>query len=119
MASEIRCSGNLTVNRDGFQIVGNSSTIIDMTGSNYVGKPQVIGTTYETVNIGQCGNIRYVYIKNVSTGSVSVSMHADSQSFAVMQEDDFIVLPPSASFVTYKAKSTLAGSTVQVVACEK
>lgn len=118
MANEVRATGNLQVSRDGFTITGNTTQTLSMTGSQYIGNIQSIGTTYEALTIGDLTDIRYLFITNVSTASISVAMHSASSSFSVLRPDDVLLLPPSGSFVTYQLKSDSAGADVQIVAVE-
>lgn len=116
--NEIRATGNLQVNKEGFTITGNTTQTISMTGSQYIGNIQSIGTTYADLVAGDLTDIRYLFLRNVSSASISVAMASTSQSFAVLRPNDVVLLPPSGSFITYQLKATSAGADVQVVAVE-
>lgn len=118
MANEIRATGLLQINKNNFPQSGNGTVTLNMTGSHYFANNQSIGTSYEAIALSDLANVRYLYICNKSTASVSLAMHSASQSFAVLQPDDFQILPPSGSFTAYQIKSSLVNTDVQIVATE-
>jgi hypothetical protein len=119
MAQEIRATTYLNITKNGFTITGNTATVIDMSGSNYVGTVLTIPTTYIAVPTGSCGDVRYIFISNQSTGSIDVATNTASQSFAVLQRGDSLLLPPADTRPQYYIKSSLNNSDVQVVLTEK
>lgn len=119
MANEVRATANLQISKDGFTITGNNTQTLTMSGSQYIGNIQSIGTSYEPLLYGDLSDIRYLYIYNQSTGSVHVSMNGTSAScFSVLRPDDVIMVTPSASFQAFQIKADEAGSDIQVVAVE-
>lgn len=116
--NEIRATANLQVSKDGFTVNGSSTQTVSMTGSVMLGNIQTLGTAYEALVTGDLTDIRYVFVKNVSTASVSVAVNSASQSFAVLRNNDVLLLPPSGSFMGFQLKATEANSDVQIVAVE-
>jgi hypothetical protein len=121
MSNEIRATGNLQITKDGFTITGNNTQTISMTGSQYIGNIQSIGTSYEQIVIGDLSDVRYLYIFNQSSASIDVSQYNNttSASFARLQADDVLMLPPSSSITAYYVKATEANADIQVVAVEQ
>lgn len=120
MSNEIRATGNMQVSSNGFTVTNNTTATVSMTGSEYIGNVQSIGTSYESLTMGDLSDIRYLSMTNISTGSVVVAVvgSAETASFATLQPDDVLLLPPSASFTKYVLKATLVNSDVQVVMAE-
>jgi hypothetical protein len=120
MAYETRINSTFAVNRNGFGFTIAGNQTLSFTGSAYQGNTQNFGTSYASINSGSCDDIRYLIINNPTTASVSIAMNSASSSFAVLQPNDFIILPPSGSivgsgsFTNYQVKSTLPNTEVQV-----
>jgi len=118
MSNEIRATGNLQIIKDGFSVTGNNTQTLTLIGTQYIGNIQSIGTSYEPVVLGDLTDVRYMYLLNQSTASISVAVNASSQSFSVLQPDDVALIPFSASMPTIFLKSSANGADCQVVACE-
>lgn len=117
--NEVRATGTLAISKDGFNVTGNTTQTLSMSGSQYIGNIQSVGATYEAISIGDLSDIRYLFLTNVSTASIFVSQHANSASFAVLETDDVLLMPNSGAFVTYQLKASAANADVQVVAVER
>lgn len=118
MANEVRAQASLQISSDGFTITGNSTQTLSLTGSQYEGTIINVGTTYETLPIGDLTDFRYMFLYNQSTASITVAVGATTASFACLQPFDVMVFPPSGSIQTYHVKSDIAGADIQFVATE-
>lgn len=125
MANEITANAQLTILKNGFSISGNNTQRISISGSQYLGNIQSIGSgSYESVVTGDLSQIRYLFLLNQSTASIQVSMNSTSQSFSLLRPNDILLLPPSASvegsssFMNYQLKSDQANADLQVVMVE-
>lgn len=119
MANEVRATGTLQISANGFTITGNTTQTLSLTGSQYIGNIQSVGTAYEQVAFGDLTDVRYLYLYNQSTASIHVTVNTNSSSFAKLRPDDVLVLPPSASLMSYFVKADEGGADLQVVAVEE
>lgn len=119
MANEIAITSKLSIIRNGTTATGITNKNVSMTGSHKYANTQLIGTTYEAIDINDLTNIRYLYLYNPSTASIFVALHSASSSFATMEPTDTILISNSGSFTTYQVKSSAANTDVEVVAVER
>jgi hypothetical protein len=107
----IRASTNFNVDNSGFS--GTSSESLTMTGSNYVGQVVTIGTTFTQLFTGSCSNLKYVWIKNLSTASIDVAIASTSQSFTRLEYNQALPLPGTSSLNTYWVRATSASADIK------
>jgi hypothetical protein len=117
MANEIRTTVSLFTQKSGSAVNMSNTSVVSMSGSNYIMDTQVIGTSFVSMVTGSCTNIRYAYIDNLSSASIDIAVNATSNSFANLRPGDAMLLPLSAS--SCFLKSTLAGAIVQVGVTER
>jgi hypothetical protein len=116
--NEIRATANLQITKDGFNITGNSTQTLTMTGSNYSGEVFTATTAWQKIPTGSLGDIRYMYLLNNSTASVDITMHVNSSSFSQLRPYDSILMPPAISRAEYYIKATEQPADIQVVIVE-
>lgn len=70
MANEISLTGTLAISPSGKRSRSISlSTLITMSGSNYIERSQSIGTTAEALDLGEIGTPGLIYIKNLDSSN--------------------------------------------------
>lgn len=114
----VNLSANMSL-RDSTLTITTAATATTSSSGLYQSRNQNVGTAFEPLDLGDLTNVKYLYVKNNYTTSIDVSMHSLSQSFAVLKENDFILLPPSGSFITYQVRSTQMSGSIQTTAVEQ
>lgn len=112
MANEITVTNKLKTSKDGTNVSYDFSSTQDMGGNaayqysaSLNGTPAILPTGSFTP--------QYFAVKNLSTGSVSLSRGGDG--FALLKEDDTIVVPHSGSQAYYGKAATTPVNVMVVV----
>jgi hypothetical protein len=119
MSNEIRATAALTVTIDSYSVGGSKTNNITMTGSHYSGNSIAVGTSSMALPTGSVDNVRYFFLKNISTASIDVAINSASQSFACLAEDDVLLLPGTASVLTYYIRASQGPANVQYTLVER
>lgn len=111
MANEITVTGRLQVSKNGTTAQGSKSFNLDLAGSHFAANVQSVGTAAEALSLADLANLRYAYLYNASTATVTVTMAA-----ALLVPGDVMVFHPSTSAVTLQA--TAASTDVETAITE-
>lgn len=119
MANEITQTITLSATKGGATVSLSSTKRIDMTGNEMMQSTQSIGTTAETLALGDVAGVpASVAIKNLdATNYVDIGGNADLDTFYVrIRPGQTAVFQPSSG--TLHAKANTAAVRVQIVAME-
>lgn len=96
-------SARISVNGSAVQAGSSAANgTYTMTGSHCIYNTQVIGTSYELLNLGDLGSVKMLYLENTSTASMNISVdNTDAKIFATLGPNgsgsNYMLLAPSAS----------------------
>ena len=119
MANEINVSASLTASKNGITLSQSASKAIDMAGSNLLFATQLIGTSSETVSLGEIsGAPSAILIKNLdSTNYVEIGGDSGLTVFKIkIPAGQFAIFQPSSG--TLYAKANTASVTLSISATE-
>lgn len=110
MANEARITNTYSFSRSGLTLSATNTENYSITGTNAVGTVQNIASgTVEAITIGDCADLRYVFIKNQTSGTTAYlsTNAAMTQNFAILYPTGSILLSP---FTTGIYASGIAGA---------
>ncbi len=120
MANEISISAALSVAKNGASFTARGDKVLDQTGNYVVNKVQAVGTSAETVDLGDISGMPVaLFLQNLeAAGGANVEIHAGSGGTVVGQinpgEPALIMRPVSTPYV----RSTSGTAKVLVLAVE-
>lgn len=103
MANTIQSNGSITFAASEMQVIGNTSNLYTMTGSNISANIQNIAVgSWQGLDTGSLSDIRFAYISNDGSGSVNISTDSGgSNVIAILQPLDWAYIPWSGSSGLY------------------
>lgn len=100
MANEIAVTVGLTFTKSGVTSTADlATTNFDMTGTDYIRRTQLVGTSEEALDVGEIGTAGWMYVKN-NHATQTVSFRGGSA------EADFVKLKAGESAVFRLASDT-------------
>lgn len=120
MANEIQISANFSATKNGVTVSGNSSNVIDMSGTNMIGNVQSIGIVSEQIVLSDVTTPGYYFFKNLDqTNEIRISL-----ATPVSAANAFCTLKPNQGALIPSAQTTIHAIAINapcdlfVAACE-
>lgn len=117
MSNEISASITLNVSKSGVTLNQSFSKTSDMAGAEMIGNTQTVGTSAETLTVGDVSTIGYLLIKNLdSTNFVEIDAVSTMDSFPQkVLAGESILLKPQTATIYGKADTAACSVYVQAV----
>jgi hypothetical protein len=119
MANEITQTARLSFRKGSVSSSFESTTRIDMAGEDFLNATQLIGTTAETLNLGEIGGVpAQILIKNIdATNFVEIGGNTDLETFKIkISPGRATIIEPTSA--TLYAKANTAAVRIQLLAIE-
>jgi hypothetical protein len=117
-AGTVTVSCAISIIKDGATVAGSGNLNLTMAGTELIGNNQIIGTTNETIVLGDVTTVGYVFIKNNDpTNFVTISVDSSqAQVIAKLLPGEFTLFKPNTS--TINSKADTGACSCFVAACE-
>jgi hypothetical protein len=100
MANEVKIATTFSFTSDGLSLNGSNTFNYSISGTNAFGNVQVINSgVSEFLGFQDLADVRYLYLKNQSTGNnVSLSLNSgQSQVFSILRPGESLLMPPNST----------------------